>query len=41
MAAIVEWAKLTAPELNAMAAAGATVLLPVASTEQHGPHLGT
>ncbi len=38
---LVEWAKLTAPELNAMAAAGATVLLPVASTEQHGPHLGT
>ena len=37
----VEWAKLTAPELNAMAAAGATVVLPVASTEQHGPHLGT
>ncbi len=37
----VEWAKLTAPELNALAAAGATVLLPVASTEQHGPHLGT
>lgn len=37
----VEWARLTAPELNAMAAAGATVLLPVASTEQHGPHLGT
>lgn len=38
---LVEWAKLTAPELTAMAAAGATVLLPVASTEQHGPHLGT
>ena len=38
---VVEWAKLTAPELNALAAAGATVLLPVASTEQHGPHLGT
>jgi creatinine amidohydrolase len=37
----VEWSKLTAPELNALAAAGATVLLPVASTEQHGPHLGT
>ncbi|WP_439574487.1 creatininase family protein [Phreatobacter sp.] len=37
----VEWARLTAPELNALAAAGATVLLPVASTEQHGPHLGT
>lgn len=37
----VEWWRLTAPELNALAAAGAIVLLPVASTEQHGPHLGT
>jgi creatinine amidohydrolase len=37
----VEWSTLTAPELNALAGAGATVLLPVASTEQHGPHLGT
>ncbi len=37
----VEWSKLTAPELNALAALEATVLLPVASTEQHGPHLGT
>jgi creatinine amidohydrolase len=41
MSAIVEWSKLTAPELNALASAGATVVLPVASTEQHGPHLGT
>ena len=38
---IVEWSKLAAPELNAQAVSGATVLLPVASTEQHGPHLGT
>lgn len=37
----VEWARLTAPELNGLAAAGALVILPVASTEQHGPHLGT
>ena len=37
----VEWSRLTAPELNALAAAGALVVLPVASTEQHGPHLGT
>ncbi|MBN8938722.1 MAG: creatininase family protein [Rhizobiales bacterium] len=37
----VEWLKLTAPELNDLAAAGALVILPVASTEQHGPHLGT
>lgn len=35
------WNRLTAQELNARAAAGAIVLLPVASTEQHGPHLGT
>ena len=35
------WNKLTAPELNKLAAADAIVLLPVASTEQHGPHLAT
>lgn len=35
------WNRLTAPELNALAAAGAIVLLPVASIEQHGPHLAT
>jgi creatinine amidohydrolase len=37
----VEWARLKASELNERAAAGALVLLPVASTEQHGPHLAT
>lgn len=37
----VEWTRLTAAELNALAAAGAIAVLPVASTEQHGPHLGT
>ena len=37
----VEWARLKASDLNALAAAGALVLLPVASTEQHGPHLAT
>jgi creatinine amidohydrolase len=37
----VEWARLKARDLNALAAAGALVLLPVASTEQHGPHLAT
>ena len=37
----VEWSRLTAPELKALAAADAIVLLPVASTEQHGPHMGT
>lgn len=35
------WARLTAGELNALAAADALVLLPVASTEQHGPHMAT
>jgi creatinine amidohydrolase len=33
------WEKLTAPELRALAAKDALVLLPVASLEQHGPHL--
>jgi creatinine amidohydrolase len=37
----VEWARLKASDLNALAAAGALVLMPVASTEQHGPHLAT
>ncbi len=36
-----EWMKLTAPELNARAGADALVIVPVASLEQHGPHLGT
>lgn len=35
------WNRMTAEELNIKAAADAIVLLPVASTEQHGPHLGT
>jgi creatinine amidohydrolase len=33
------WKELTAPELRTKAERGATVLLPVASMEQHGPHL--
>ncbi len=38
----VEWAKLTAPEIRAVAAKpDAFVLLPVGSLEQHGPHLPT
>ena len=38
----VEWAKLTAPEIRAVAARpDAFVLLPVGSLEQHGPHLPT
>lgn len=39
MAQSVMWQELTAPELNALAAAKAHVVLPVASMEQHGPHL--
>lgn len=35
------WNRMTAAELREQAAKGAIVLLPVASTEQHGPHLGT
>lgn len=35
------WQRLRAAELNDRAAAGAMVLLPVASTEQHGPHMAT
>lgn len=35
------WNRMTAAELNEKAEAGAIVLLPVASTEQHGPHLAT
>ena len=38
---VVHWQRLKAAELNERAAAGAVVLLPVASTEQHGPHLAT
>lgn len=36
-----EWMRLTAPELNARAKAGALVIVPVASLEQHGSHLAT
>lgn len=35
----VMWKELTAEDIGALAAAGAVVLLPVASMEQHGPHL--
>lgn len=36
-----EWARLTAPELKELAARDALAILPVASLEQHGPHLPT
>lgn len=35
------WQELTAEEIGALAQGDAVVVLPVASTEQHGPHLGT
>jgi creatinine amidohydrolase len=37
--ASVMWKDLSAEDLNALAEKGAAVLLPVASMEQHGPHL--
>jgi creatinine amidohydrolase len=36
---VLEFSSLTAPQLNAMAARDAIVIVPVGSTEQHGPHL--
>jgi creatinine amidohydrolase len=35
----VMWKELTAREIGALAVQGAVVILPVASMEQHGPHL--
>ena len=35
----VDWSRLKAHELRALAAADAAVILPIASIEQHGPHL--
>lgn len=37
----IRWGELRAPELRALAEAKATVVVPVASIEQHGPHLPT
>jgi creatinine amidohydrolase len=36
-----EWMRLTAEELRARAAEDALVIIPVASLEQHGPHMAT
>jgi creatinine amidohydrolase len=41
MPAEYEWMRLTAEELRARAAEDALVIIPVASLEQHGPHLAT
>ena len=37
----VAWARLTAAEIQARAAPGTVAIIPVASLEQHGPHLAT
>lgn len=37
----VAWARLTAAEIQARAGGNTVVLIPVASVEQHGPHLAT
>jgi creatinine amidohydrolase len=37
----IEWWNLKAPALRDLAKKNATVIVPVASTEQHGPHLPT
>ena len=37
----VEWGRLRAPQLRALAAQGAVAILLVGSIEQHGPHLPT
>lgn len=37
----IEWWRLKAADLNGLADRDAVVILPVASTEQHGPHLPT
>ncbi|WP_338692898.1 creatininase family protein [Streptomyces sp. Q6] len=37
----VQWNRLTAAELRALAAQDAVVLVPIGATEQHGPHLPT
>lgn len=37
----IDWSRLKSADLRALAAKDAIVVLPVASTEQHGPHLPT
>lgn len=37
----VQWSRLKAPELRALASGNAVVIVPIGSTEQHGPHLPT
>jgi len=35
----IEWTRLKASEIAALARRDAIVILPIGSTEQHGPHL--
>ena len=37
----VEWRRLKAAELARLATRNAIVIVPIGSTEQHGPHLPT
>ena len=37
----IEWARLKAAELAQVAKRDAIVMVPIGSTEQHGPHLPT
>ncbi|MGA1600609.1 MAG: creatininase family protein, partial [bacterium] len=39
MTAQIRWEQMKSAELRALAEADAIVILPVGSTEQHGPHL--
>ncbi len=39
--ALVEWARMKAQEVRALADKNAVVILPIAAIEQHGPHLPT
>ena len=35
----IEWSRLKASEIKALAARNAIVIVPIGATEQHGPHL--
>ena len=37
----IHWSRMKASEINALAKRDTVVIVPVASTEQHGPHLPT
>src|SRR4029079_12405698 len=37
----IEWSRLRAPQLRELASKDAVVIVPIGSTEQHGPHLPT